>query len=119
MSVLNEPAYVVERDRLIYDGTHPIDGGTVQVPLTTEEDGIIRRGSVIDFEAETGEYTLHKSGGTPNRIVAEDVEYLAADGAVVVSTYTAGTFRANEIIAIPELENADIESLRSAGIHLK
>lgn len=119
MSILNSPAYTVEKDKLIYDGTYPIDGDAVPVTIAAGADGRIYRGTLIDFDRESGEYTIHKEGGTPNRIVAEDTEYAAEDTAVVVSTYAGGTFRTSEIIAEPELQEADIETLRSLGIHLK
>lgn len=119
MSILNRPVYTVETDKLIYDGTYPIDGDAVPVTLTTDSDGVIKRGSVIDFTEASGEYTVHTEGGIPNRIAAEDTEYMASDEEVIVPTYAGGTFRASEIIADPELEKADMEALRSVGIHLK
>lgn len=119
MSVLNSPAYTVEKDRLIYDGTYPIDGDSVAVTITEDEGGVIKRGSVIDFDQGREEYSLHKKGGTPNRIVAEDTEYTAEDTTVVIPTYAGGTFRTSEVIADPELGYADVEALRSVGIHLK
>ncbi len=119
MSILNSPAYVVGKDKLIYDGTYPIDGDSVPVTIAADTDGVIRRGTIIDFNGEKGEYTIHKEGGSPNRIVAEDTEYMAEDTEVVVPTYAGGTFRSSEITAEPELGEADIETLRSLGIHLK
>lgn len=119
MRALNNQAYVIEKDKLIYDGTYPIDGDAVPVVITADTDGVIRRGTIIDFNRESGEYTIHKEGGIPNRIVAEDAEYAAEDTAVVVSTYAGGTFRTSEIIAEPDLGEADIETLRGLGIHLK
>ncbi len=119
MSVLNSPAYAVEKDKLIYDGTYPVDGGAVPVTITADTDGVIKRGSVIDFDEDSEEYSPHKEGGTPSCIVAEDTEYTAEDTAVVVPIYISGTFRTSAIIAEPELGEAGREALRRVGIHLK
>lgn len=119
MSVLNGPAYGVEKDKLIYDNTYPIDGDVVPVNITADTSGVIERGTVIDFDESNGEYTLHKASGKPSRIVAENTEYEAEDATAVVPTYAGGTFRASEIIADPDLDEADVEELRKVGIHLK
>ena len=119
MSILNSPAYTVGKDKLIYDGTYPIDGNAIVLTITADADGVIKRGNVIDFDKDSEEYSLHKEGGVPSCIVADDTEYSAEDTAVVVPSYISGTFRASEVIADPELNEADVETLRSVGIHLK
>lgn len=119
MSVLNRHAYSVEKDKLIYDGTYPIDGDAVAVTITADQDGLIRRGTLIDFDEATEEYKIHEAGGTPSRVAAEDTEYTESDTEVIVPTYTGGTFRLSEILSDSELSETDIEILRSVGIHLK
>ena len=118
-SILNRPAYTVEKDRLIYDGTYPIDGDAVPVTITADTDGVIKRGTIIDFDETTRKYTIHKEGGTPNRIAAEDTEYVASDTVVIVPNYAGGTFRTSEVAADPELTGVDIEALRGVGISTK
>lgn len=117
MSLLNRPAYAVEKDRLIYDAKHPIDVANIPVSVTPSDAGKIERGQVID--CKDGEYSLHAALGEPSAIVAEATSYAADDTAIVVTVYTSGTFRASEIIADPELDAADTETLRSKGIYLK
>ncbi len=119
MSILNSPAYTVGKDKLIYDGTYPIDGNAIVLTITADADGVIKRGNVIDFDKDSEEYSPHKEGGVPNCIAAENTEYTAEDTVVVVPIYISGTFRTSAIIADPELKEADREALRSVGIHLK
>ena len=117
MSLLNRPAYEVEKDNLIYEAKHPIDVKIVQVKITSDAAGVIKRGQVID--CETGEYSIHAKSGEPCMIAEEDTSYAADDTEVTVPVYISGTFRASEVIADPELTDADIETLRTKNIILK
>lgn len=117
MSLLNRPAYEVEKDNLVYDAKHPVDVKVVQVKVTADEAGVIKRGQVIDSEA--GEYSIHAASGEPCMIAEEDTSYAADDTEVAVLVYISGTFRASEVIANPELTDADIETLRIKNIILK
>lgn len=119
MSILNSHAYAVKKDKLVYDATYPIDADAVQVTISADAGGVIRRGTILDFDQAKEEYTLHEQGGTPSRIVAEDTEYETGDTEVIVPTYAGGTFRASEIHSDPYLTETDIEALRGVGIHLK
>lgn len=117
MGLLNKQVYTMERDKLIYDATHPIDAGVVQVSITPEEEGVIERGTVID--CTNGIYKVHEAGGEVSVIVAEDTDYAADDTEIVVQVYISGTFRASEVKTDEELTEADLETFRSKGIYLK
>lgn len=117
MSLLNKQAYVVEKDRLVYDAKHPIDVTNVPVAVAPSDEGEIKRGQVID--CTNGVYGIHSESGDPSAIVAETTGYAADDTEIIVTVYTSGTFRACEVIANPELTTADIEALRGRGIYLK
>lgn len=118
MALLNDMAYTVEKDRLVYDAKHPIDATAVQVSVESDADGgVLKRGQLLDFENEV--YSIHADGGTPSAIVAEGAEYTSDDTEVTAAVYISGTFRASEIISESEITAADIENLRSRGIYLK
>lgn len=117
MALLNKMAYTVEKDRLVYDGKHPIDATAVQVTVESDTGGAVKRGQLLDFENEV--YSIHTEGGTPSAIVAEDAEYVSDDTEITVAVYTSGTFRASEIISGSEITVSDAENLRSRGIYLK
>lgn len=117
MSLMNKDAYSVQPDHLIYDGRQPVDARNVVVSITPEEDGVIRKGQVID-EAE-GVYKLHAEAGVPSCIAAEDVEYAVDDTDVIVPCYITGTYHADAVIASPELTESNMETLRAKGIILK
>ena len=117
MDLLNRQAYAMEKDRLVYDAKHPIDASAVRVKISAAEDGVIRRGQILDCAA--GEYSVHAAGGTASAIVAEDTLYLAEDNEITVVVYVSGSFRASEVVSDPELKESDIESLRVNGIYLK
>ena len=116
MERLNKLAYTVEKDKLIYDASHPIDA-VVRVSLTPKADGKIERGQVIDHKA--GTYSIHAAAGEASAIAAEEVEYTSTDTEVNVTVYISGPFRASEIKAEPELTGGDVEKLREKGIYLK
>lgn len=117
MSLLNKQAYTVEKDKLIYDGKHPIDVMSIPVAITPSAAGEIKRGQVIDCTA--GVYGIHAEAGEPSAIAAETTSYAADDTEVMVTVFVSGTFRTSEIIANPDLTEADTEALRSRGIYLK
>lgn len=117
MALLNRQAYAVEKDRLVYDAKHPVDAAAVPVNITAEEDGVIKRGQVLDCAGE--EYSIHAADGDAGAIVAEDTDYAADDTEITVSVYISGSFRASEVIADPELTAGDMEALRGRGIYLK
>jgi hypothetical protein len=117
MALLNRPVYVVEKDKLIYDSSHPIDAANVVVAITSGATGELKRGQIIDYSS--GTYKVHAEGGEPSAIVAEAVSYAADETEVVATVYTSGTFRASEAVASPELTDADLEALRGKGIYLK
>lgn len=117
MSILNKPAYAVEKDKLIYDAKHPTDVANITVTVTPGEAGEMKRGQIID--CKDGKYSIHAENGEPSAVVAETAGYAADDTEIIVTVYTSGTFRASEIIADPELDTADAEALRGKGIYLK
>ena len=117
MASLNNLAYVMQKDKLIYDAKHPVDAKAVPVTITADNNGILRRGQLID--CENGVYGIHAAGGTPCVIVAEDTEYLSTDTEVVTTVYTSGTFRTSEIVSGMEITVEEIEALRGKGIYLK
>lgn len=114
---LNKAAYEVEKDNLVYDGSHPFDGATVKVTVPTESVGIIRRGQVLDFA--DGTYSLHAESGTTSAIVSVSTPYAEDDTEVIVPVYFSGTFRKSACITDVELTVTDVEALRSKGIYLK
>lgn len=117
MSLLNKLAYTMEKDKLIYDAKHPIDVITVPLTITADTDGVIRRGQLVD--CADGAYSVHAAGGEASAIVAEDTSYAADDTEITTVVYISGSFRASEVVADPEIDVADIETLRDKGIYLK
>lgn len=117
MTLLSKPAYEMAKDKLIYDAKHPIDVTMVQITITADEDGVIKRGQVVDCAA--GAYRLHEASGEVSAIVQEDVSYASDDTELSVPVYISGTFRTSEVIADPELTAADLETFRNKGIILK
>lgn len=117
MSLLNKTAYAVEKDKLIYDAKHPIDAKMIQLTITSDKDGIVKRGQVVD--CASGAYSIHAMSGEVSAIVAEDTSYAADDTEIAVPVYISGTFRMSEVIANPELTEADLETFRTKGIILK
>lgn len=114
---LNEQAYVVENDKLIYDGKRLIDADNVSVTVPTASVGVLKRGQIIDFT--DGEYVPHAASGVASAIVAESTDYAADDTTVTVAVYTSGNFRASACVSDVDLVAADLENLRSKGIYLK
>lgn len=117
MSLLNNLAYTVEKDRLVYDAKHPIDATAVQVMVESSTGGILKRGQLLDFDNNV--YSIHSAEGAPSAIVARDATYTSDDTEVVAAVYTSGTFRASKVISEPEITMADTEGLKSKGIYLK
>lgn len=117
MSLLNKQAYAMEKDKLVYDAKHPIDAAAVQVTITADESGVVKRGQLLD--CKDGEYSLHASDGEASAIVAEDTSYASDDTEITIVVYISGTFRTSEVIANPDITDADIEALRGKGIYLK
>lgn len=117
MALLNKTAYVVEKDKLIYDFRHPIDAVNLEVSVPAETAGEIKRGQVLDVAS--GVYGVHAKSGVPCAIAAEDTSYAADETKVTVSAYISGSFRISEVVANPELSASDLEALRSKGIYLK
>lgn len=116
MSLLNRMAYVVEKDRLIYDAKHPIDATAVSVTTSSIASGVLRRGQLLD--CTDGVYSIHAEGGTASVIVAKDTECASDEGTVIVPVYTSGSFRSSAVITDPAITAADVEALRG-GIYLK
>lgn len=118
MSLLNKEVYTVGFDSLIYDNSHTVDGAVVMVAVPAGGEGIIKKGQVIDFA--DGSYSVHKEGGMPSVIAAEDTEYAEGDAEVAVQVYTSGAFRAERIIYGPGLiTDTDTALLRTQNIYLK
>ncbi len=118
MERLNQEAYEVGKDNLIYDLRHPIDARNVPIAVP-EGKGTLKRGQVIDFKETDGTYEPHREGGVANCIVARDTAYEEDDADVTVNVYTGGDFRTSECLSDAELTGKDIEHLRSSGIILK
>lgn len=117
MSLLNKQVYAMEKDKLVYDAKHPVDVKAVQVTITANEAGKLKRGQLLDCTA--GEYSVHEEDGDASAIVAETTSYSSDDTAVTAVVYISGTFRTCEVIADPEITDKDIEALRGKGIYLK
>lgn len=114
--MLNREVYTMEKDKLVYDLSHPRDAKNVSVTVP-EGEGIIKRGQVIDYK--DGQYAVHASGGVAAAIIAEDTIYTDGDTEITAAVYISGTFRSSACISDTELAAADIENLRSKGIYLK
>lgn len=52
--MLNREAYTMEKDKLVYDLSHPRDAKNVSVTVP-EGGGVIKRGQVIDYK--DGQYS--------------------------------------------------------------
>lgn len=117
--VLNEKVGNVMYDKLIYDGTHPIDAKSVTVTLTGGTAGVFKRGQVLDLDATKNENKVHAASGSVNCIVAQDTDYTAEEKSVVVPVYLSGSFRQDAVVTDVELTAADVEKFRSLGIYLK
>jgi hypothetical protein len=111
---MNKELYTVGEDSLIYDGTYAVDAKNIQVSISETEPGVIKRGQVLD-EAD-GTFSIHKNGGKPSCIVAEDTSYAVDDTDIIVPCYISGCFWADKVT---ELTVAEREVLRSKGIILK
>lgn len=108
----------MKMDNLIYDHFRIIDAKVV--PVTVPDGaGTMRRGQLLDFNAEKKTFEVHASGGTANCIVCNDTEYTKEDRSIPTSAYISGDFRKSEVISAVELDVVDDENLRSAGIILK
>lgn len=119
MERLNQDAYEVGKDNLIYDHRHPIDARNVSVVVPEGKGGTLKRGQVIDFDETGGTYEPHKEGGVANCIVARDTDYAGDETEVTVNVYIGGDFRMSECLSDTELTSSDMEHLRSSGIILK
>lgn len=114
---VNNEAYTMENDRLVYDTSHPRDAKNIQLATGEGEAGVIKRGQVVDYA--DGAYMLHADGGVAAGIVAADTAYTAGDTEITVPVYISGAFRASACIPGVGLTTADTENLRSKGIYLK
>lgn len=117
MKQLNEEAYRMEPNPLIYDFHRPIDAKNIVIRLTAGKEGVLKRGQLIDFANDT--YTPHTEGGLANCLISDDVSYAVTDTEVVASVYISGNFRANKVITDVELTETDADNLRIHGICLK
>lgn len=116
---LNNEAYEMKKDNLVYDLSHQRDARNISIAVTEGENGIIKRGQVIDYSETEGKYTLHTSEGMAAAITASDTFYTESDTEITVPVYISGTFRTQACITDTELTTKDIENLRSKGIYLK
>lgn len=114
---LNQKAYSVEPDNLIYDHSHPIDADNVMISVPAGTAGILARGQIIDFS--DGAYVPHAENGAASVIVAENTSYTEDDTEIVAPVYISGPFRKSACIAETELTASDEETLRTKGIYLK
>jgi hypothetical protein len=118
MALLNGEAYTVKRDKLIYDSKHPIDATTVQVSVTSDKEGVIRRGQLL--YCKDGVYSAKKADDNEaSAISVETTSYSSDDTDIVVEAYISGTFRKSEIVTDSDISAADEEALRGKGIYLK
>jgi hypothetical protein len=117
MKTLNKESYRVEPNSLIYDFYRIIDAKNVEVTLSGDSAGTLKRGQVLDFT--DGKYVVHADDGTANCLVTDDVEYAQGDTEAVVSVYISGNFRRDKVVAETELTEKDLDNLRMHGIVLK
>lgn len=118
MGLLNEEAYEVKRDELVYDFLRQID--TVNKAVTLPEGaGTLMRGQILDFDAKTGKYAVHQSDGTASVVVAFTTKYEEEDTEMVVECYISGNFRSAYCISEAEITEKDWDNLRKSGIVLK
>lgn len=116
---LNGEAYEVKPDNLIYDNSHEIDAANVEVTVPEGKAGTIKRGAVLDYDALTNTYCVHKENGSASAIVAECFSYAEDDTKAVASVYISGAFRRSVCITDVALNESDLENLRSKSIYLK
>lgn len=117
MKTLNDEAYRMEPNPLIYDFYRQIDAKNVVIKLPGGKTGVLKRGQLIDFA--DGEYSIHAENGVANCLVSDDVYYADTDTEVVASVYISGNFRKNKVITDAELTETDADNLRIHGICLK
>lgn len=114
---LNESSEM-KMDNLIHDYLKLIDAKAIVLTLP-EGAGVLKRGQLVDFDAGSKTYSIHKAGGTANCVLCKDTEYAESDVDIPVSAYISGDFRKSSLITDVELDVVDEENLRSAGIVLK
>ena len=119
MERLNEEAYEVKPDNLIYDRYRLIDSRNVLVKVPEGKTGVLKRGQVIDFDEDRETYEPHKESGIANCIVARDTSYTEDETEVAAHVYISGDFRTSACVTDVELTCADLEHLRGSGIVLK
>lgn len=117
--ILNEEAYKVEKDGLVYDLYAPIDVKNVTVTIEAGTMEALKRGQLIDFDETEGKYKPHAAEGAANCIVARDVKLTTRDTDAVASVYISGNFRASSVVTEEELTEKDVENLRSKNIILR
>lgn len=76
----------MKMDNLIYDHFKIIDAKVVPVTVS-DGPGTLRRGQLLDFDAEKKTFAVHASGGTANCIVCNDTEYTEEDSSIPTSVY--------------------------------
>lgn len=117
MKQLNEGSEM-KMDNLVYDYLRLIDAKVVVLQVS-DGPGVLKRGQLVDFDSEQKKYSVHEAGGTANCVVFEDTEYAESDSEIPVTVYISGDFRKSSVITDVELDVADEENLRNAGIVLK
>lgn len=117
--VLNEKAYESATDGLIYDFCRPLDIINKEVTIDDESDGVVERGTVLDFDKTTKTYKVHEADGVAAGIVAAKTEYTSGDDEVIVPVYVSGNFKTSGCISNVDLDETDKENLRTFGIFLK
>ncbi|BBF41997.1 hypothetical protein lbkm_0679 [Lachnospiraceae bacterium KM106-2] len=112
--LLNNEAYKVVDDNLVFDSKHPIDVKNVTLKA---DQGALARGTVLSFDETTKTYEKLSSTATnANCIVADAV----AEGETVVTVYTSGSFNSNAINTNDvTLDEVTKNKLRELGIYLK
>jgi hypothetical protein len=114
---LNKNLGMTEKDRLIYDSSHVLDGRNELVTLDVTGAGVLKRGQVLDLKEDN--FCVHAQDGEVSLIVAEDTPYEESDTVIPVQVYTSGCFRKEVLVTDVELTPKDVETFRSKGIWLK
>ena len=102
-------------DNLIATNAHTVTGQTVTVK---SGEGKLQRGSVLMRDSNNKFVLADTSAGTAEVILATDID--ATDADTVAEVYASGDFNANALITADgyTLTEADLVSLKNAGIYI-
>lgn len=117
--LMNEKLYEVNYGSVIYDASHPVTTGIIEMDSPAAE---LKVGTVI-AKAEDGSYFILGTDGKTGEgigIVTETLDFTEEEGTVNVPVYTSIKANKNKLVTANdyELTDADILALRKNGIYI-